>query len=119
MTNTDLSLQELLALSRQINESVRAKQAEERKAIENLYTNIAGSVQRLSALIGEENSPPYNTNDTAAPTIRSVRRHSDESLAQNSGLALSLILAGLEELASTTRDIAIAVDQLQKKTNQY
>ena len=119
MTNTDLYLQELLALSRQINESVRAKQEEERKAIENLYTNIAGSVQRLSALIGEEGSAPYNPNDTAAPTIRSVRRHSDESLSQNSGLALSLILAGLEELASTTKDIAIAVDQLQKKTNQY
>ena len=45
--------------------------------------------------------------------------HSDESLAQNSGLALSLILAELEELASTTKDIAIAVDQLQKKTSQY
>ena len=86
MTNTGLSLKELLALSRQINESVRAKQEEERKAIENLYTNIAGSVHRLSTLIGEENSPPYNPNDTAAPTIRSVRRHSDESLAQNSGL---------------------------------
>ena len=111
MTNADLSLQELLALSRQINESVRAKQEEERKAIENLYTNIAGSVHRLSTLIGEENSPPYNPKDTAAPTIRSVRMHSDVSLAKNSGLALSLILAGLEELASTTKDIAIAVDR--------
>ena len=76
-------------------------------------------MHRLSTLIGEENSAPYNPNDTAAPTIRSVRMHSDESLAQNSGLALSLILAGLEELASTTKDIAIAADQLQKKTSQY
>ena len=62
---------------------------------------------------------PYDPRGNVSATIRSVRRHSDESLAQNSGLALSLILAGLEELASTTKDIAIAVDQLQKRTNQY
>ena len=115
----ELSLTELRTLMEQVQDAMRAAMRAEEQRAQARIENVEGSVARLDALLGPEDAKPYDPSGNVPATIRSVGAHDQATLAQNSGLALDLILAGMEELASTTKDIAIAVDQLQKRTNQY
>lgn len=64
---------------------------------------IQEAVDTLTALIGTEDGPPD------LHSIRGVSRHSDQDIADNAVLTIRLILAGMEQLALTTRDIAQTV----------
>lgn len=61
---------------------------------------------------------PYDPRGNVPATIRSVGAHDQATLAQNSGLALDLILAGMEELALTVRDMATVLVEVKRRTDQ-
>ena len=50
----------------------------------------------------------------APPTIRSVGAHTPEGMAANAGIALDLILSGLEVLTTTVLDLARLVAESQE-----
>lgn len=67
---------------------------------------IDGAVTRLTNLLGPLDGPLYVPGGTVPATIRSLVGHTSANLAANSGIALKLILQGMDELAVTTRDLA-------------
>ena len=61
----------------------------------------------LDTLLGAPSDPPYDPADPhSVANIRSVRKHPAEVLEANAGLALALLLEGLEILTTTTRAVA-------------
>ena len=114
----ELSLAELQVLMRQVQDAYRdALQAEQDRA-QARVASIEGAVTRLDTLLGPEDANPYDPNGNAPATIRSVGAHTQATLAQNSGLALDLILAGMEELALTVRDMATVLVEVKRRTDQ-
>ena len=114
----ELSLAELQVLMRQVQDVYRdALQAEQDRA-QARVANIEGAVTRLDTLLGPEDANPYDPSGNAPATIRSVGAHAQATLAQNSGLALDLILAGMEELALTVRDMATVLVEVKRRTDQ-
>ena len=114
----EMSLAELQVLMRQVQDATRdALQAEQDRA-QARVVSIEGAVTRLDTLLGPEEAKPYDPRENAPATIRSVGAHTQATLAQNSGLALDLILAGMEELALTVRDMATVLVEVKRRTDQ-
>lgn len=105
-----LSIEELQALSYQASAEAAQRRAEEEQAEleEQADRNqrISNAVSRLTNLLGPADSPLYIPGGAIPATIRSLVKHTPANLAANSGIALQLILQGMEELTVTTRDIA-------------
>lgn len=105
-----LSIEELqeLALQAQAKaEQLRTQQQlDELEESEGRKIRISEAVDKLTTLLGPEDTTPYDPAGSTAPSIRSLLVHPKEVLAQNSGLALQLIFQGLEEITITTRDLA-------------
>ena len=103
MTDSDLH---------QLIDSIQAQLAANRAALEQEKAEIIGSIGEsvgvLDALIGTLNParPPLTRVQAGDVTIREMRTFTAAELGVNAGLALRLILGGLEELAVTTRNIA-------------
>lgn len=75
-------------------EGQRAAQALQRK------TDIANAIARMETLLGPDDA------EAGTGNINAVRNFDAETLGANSGLALELVLAALEELTVTTLNIA-------------
>lgn len=86
----------------QLAERHRAAYVTEKKA------SVARVIKSLEDLLGDPDAPAYDPSDPeVTPTILSVNKHSEEVFSQNAGLALKLILSGMEILTRTMRDLAI------------
>lgn len=107
---SNLSVEELRLLSLQADalasQLAAQEQLEELEAGEARKQRITDAIDSLSNLLGPEDSPLYIPGGAIPASIRSLMGHTPTDLAANSGLALQLILQGMEELATTTRDIA-------------
>ena len=105
-----LTVEELRLLALQADalaSQLAAQEAlEELEAGEARKQRITDAIDSLSTLLGPEDSPLYIPGGSVPASIRSLVGHTPENLAANSGIALQLILQGMEELAITTRDIA-------------
>ena len=114
----ELSLTELRTLMVQVQDAMHATMRAEEQLAQARIENVESSVARLDALLGPEDAKPYDPRGNVPATIRSVGAHDQATLAQNSGLALDLILAGMEELALTVRDIATVLVEVKRRTDQ-
>ena len=114
----ELSLPELRTLMAQVQDAMHATMRAEEQRAQARIENVEGSVARLDALLGPEDAKPYDPRGNVPATIRSVGAHDQATLAQNSGLALDLILAGMEELALTVRDMATVLVEVKRRTDQ-
>ena len=114
----ELSLDELQVLMRQVQDATRAALQAEQDRAQQRVASIETAVARLDALLGPEDAKPYDPSGNVPATIRSVGAHDQATLAQNSGLALDLILAGMEELALTVRDMATVLVEVKRRTDQ-
>ena len=105
-----LTIEELQALAYQASAAAAQRLVEEEQAEleagEARKQRINDAIDSLSTLLGPEDSPLYIPGGSVPASIRSLVGHTPENLAANSGIALQLILQGMEELAITTRDIA-------------
>ena len=106
------TLDALQDMVRQANEAYRAAQDAARVEAQQRIVSIESAVGRLDQLLGAKDAP------AGTGSIRAVRRYGEATLAQHSGLALALILTGLEELTVTTRDIAVVVAELKRRADQ-
>ena len=101
----------------QVQDAMHATMRAEEQRAQARIENVEGSVARLDALLGPEDAKPYDPRGNVPATIRSVGAHDQATLAQNSGLALDLILAGMEELALTVRDMATVLVEVKRRTD--
>ena len=118
ITPPELTLTELQALMRQVQDAYRDALQTEQDRAQARVASIEGAVTRLDALLGAENAPAYNPRGSAPATIRAMAKHEPAALGQHAGLALDLILNALAELAATTRDIAVVVADLKRCADQ-
>ena len=67
---------------------------------------IAQAVDSLTALLG-----PDHPSAAGQGSIREMRLYSDADLQQHAGLAIRLVLEGMEILTATARDVARVVGE--------
>ena len=67
---------------------------------------IAQAVDSLTALLG-----PANPQTPGLGSIREMRLYQDADLQQHAGLAIRLVLEGMEILTATARDVARVVGE--------
>lgn len=108
------TLPEMRAALAQVTDAYQALERAQATLTANRKTRITGAVGTLQALLGPEGAPPYDPAGTTPPTIRSVGAHTPDVLATHSGLALDLILSGLEVLTATVLDLARVVAESQE-----
>jgi hypothetical protein len=108
---TEMTREELNALIGAAQQQLVALDAQEQLDEEEIRRRISGAVSSLTALLGSPDDPPY---DPAVPgavaNIRSVSKHSQAVLEQNTGLVLALLLEGLEIITVNSINIALLVD---------
>ena len=115
----ELTLAEPQVLMRQVQDATRAAIERDRDAYQARFSNIDAAVGAIEALLGPKDGPAYIPGGTIPATIRSVGAHDPATLAQHSGLALDLILAGMEVLAAATLDALVIVSRELKGRERY
>lgn len=96
---TTLTLEELQQLITTAAQAITARQEAERSEDEARRAAIGDAIVSLEALLGVEGSAPYDPATGANATINGVLAHDTTDhavLAQNAGLALSLILNAMK-----------------------
>ena len=99
-------LQELIGTA---TAAYQARVAEEQADQVRRRDRIVAAITGLEALIGPEDTAPYDPVTGENATINGVLKHDTEDhaiLAANAGLAISLILHGLRVNTATVLDIA-------------
>lgn len=97
---SDLSTMELAELGRQIALQYKQSTAAKEFSDASNRAKINEAIDDLNTLLGEVGVAPN------LDSIRGVMGYSDQQLAENSGLALRLVLIGMERLTQTVLDIA-------------
>jgi hypothetical protein len=100
-----LDLAELRQLVQQASEAYRGALAADRDAYEARFTAIDSAIGQLTSLLGPAGAP------AGQGSIRAMRGYDEQTLAQHAGLALSLVLQGMEILTATTLDLATIVSR--------
>ena len=116
-----VTLDELREQAIEANRAYQAAEQADRDAYAARFDNIDNiddAVGQITTLLGPEGAAPYNPGGTAAPTIRSVAAHDAATLAQHSGVALDLILDGMEILAAATLDALIIISRELKNRDR-
>ena len=108
------SLADMHAALVQVTEAYQALQRAQAEEHATRRARLAGTVGTLEDLLGAEGASPYDPAGDAPPTIRSVGAHTPEVMAANAGIALDLILSGLEVLTATVLDLARLVAESQE-----
>ena len=114
----ELSLAELQVLMRQVQDATRAALQAEQDRAQARVASIETAVARLDTLLGAENAPAYDPRGSAPATIRAMAKHEPAALAQHSGVALDLILDGMEILAAATLDALIIISRELKNRDR-
>lgn len=107
---TTLTLEELQQLAIAAAQAIAARQEVERTEDEARRAAIGDAITALSALLGPEDAPPgtgsiravraFDAADIAAGKPRGT------TMAENSGLALSLLYEGMDALTATVLNIS-------------
>ena len=113
-----VTLDELREQAIEANRAYQAAEQADRDAYAARFDNIDDAVGQITTLLGPVDAAPYNPGGTAAPTIRSVAAHDAATLAQHSGVALDLILDGMEILAAATLDALIIISRELKNRDR-
>ena len=94
----DADIQDLLArLQDEVRERREAQELIAREASVSAHAAIA----TLTELLGPDTGAPSQS------SINGMLRYSDADLKSNAGLAIRLVLTGLRQLTSTTRNLAV------------
>ena len=113
-----VTLDELREQAIEANRAYQAAEQADRDAYAARFDSIDDAVGQITTLLGPEGAAPYNPGGTAAPTIRSVAAHDAATLARHSGVALDLILDGMEILAAATLDALIIISRELKNRDR-
>lgn len=108
MADIDLSQLSVSELQELINRASDAKfQAENdaKNEAETRKVRIKEAAGRLEALLGPADAKPGVT------SIREVLAYGEDTIKANPGVALVLILQGMEQLTSTTLDLARTISE--------
>lgn len=106
-----VTLDDLREQAIKANLAYQAAEQADRNAYAARFDNIDDAVGHITTLLGPEDAAPYVPGGDVAATIRSVAAHDAATLAQHSGLALDLILDGMEILAAATLDALIIISR--------
>ena len=106
-----MTLEEINELIQLLQDAYFAKLEEQKDDIATKKQLINETKAALTNLIGTPDQAPYDPgNPNIPPTIRSVNKHSEAVIAANAGLALKLILSGMETLAVTQKMMIEVID---------
>ena len=115
----ELTLAEVQTLMRQAQDAYRIRLEADRDAYAARFASIDDAVGQITNLLGPVDAAPYVPGGDVAATIRSVAAHDAATLAQHSGVALDLILDGMEVLAAATLDALVIVSRELKGRERY
>ena len=104
---TNLTLAELGQLSRDVADAYVAREAADAAADVQRKQRIAAAEAALVALLGPDNAT------AGQGSIRAMLRYSDTDLQAHAGLALRLVLTGMEIQTRTMLDIVRVVGQAE------
>lgn len=102
---TTLTLAELGQLSRDVADAYRAREAADAADDAERKARIAAAEATLVALLGPDNAT------AGQGSIREMLQYSDADLHEHSGLALRLVLTGMEIQTRTMLDLVRVVGQ--------
>lgn len=103
---TTATADDIVTALQQLNAAHQQAVAEQQQEDADLRTQIDAAISQLTTLLGTEDAPP------GADSIRAILAADDATIATNSVLAIRLAFVGLQQLTSTTRDIARVVSRL-------
>lgn len=103
---TTLTSAELLQLITDASAAYDQRVCDGEQAALQRKQRIAAAVDSLSTLLG-----PREPTAPGQGSIREMLLYSDADLQQHSGLALRLVLRGMEIQTATTRDLALVVSE--------
>ena len=101
-----LTLSEISQILTEASEAYRAREASDALADQQRRQRIAQAVDSLTALLG-----PDQPSAAGQGSIREMRLYPDAALHQHAGLAIRLVLEGMEILTATARDVARVVGE--------
>ena len=110
-----VTLDELREQAIEANREYQAAEQADRDAYAARFDNIDDAVGQITTLL---DAAPYVPGGDVAPTIRSVADHNAATLAKHSGVALDLILDGMEILAAATLDALIIISRELKNRDR-
>ena len=101
-----MPLAELSKTLSEVSAAYRAREAADAAAEAQRRQRIAQAVDSLTALLG-----PDQPSAAGQGSIREMRLYPDAALQQHAGLAIRLVLEGMEILTATARDVARVVGE--------
>ena len=114
----ELTLAEVQTLMRPVQDAYRIRLEADREEYAARFVSIDDAVGQITNLLGPVDAAPYVPGGDVAATIRSVATHDAATLAQHSGVALDLILDGMEILATATLDALIIISRELKNRDR-
>lgn len=107
---TAQELIELIAAAQQALEDIRVQQEQDS---ENLVVSIGNAITDLNGLLGPVDAPKPTMEQLLAgqTSIRGMLKFSPAELKTEPGLALSLVLAGMERLTDTMIDVCNSISE--------
>ena len=101
-----MTLSEIGQILTEASEAYRALEAANALSDQQRRQRIAQAVDSLTALLG-----PDQPSAAGQGSIREMRLYPDAALHQHAGLAIRLVLEGMEILTATARDVARVVGE--------
>ena len=101
-----LTLSEISQILTEASEAYRAREASDALSDQQRRQRIAQAVDSLTNPLG-----PANPQAPGQGSIREMRLYPDAALQQHAGLAIRLVLEGMEILTATARDVALIVGE--------
>ena len=101
-----LTLSEISQILTEASEAYRAREVSDALSDQQRRQRIAQAVDSLTALLG-----PDQPSAAGQGSIREMRLYPDAVLQQHAGLAIRLVLEGMEILTATARDVARVVGE--------
>ena len=101
-----LTLSEISQILTEASEAYRAREVSDALSDQQRRQRIAQAVDSLTNLLG-----PANPQAPGQGSIREMRLYPDADLHQHAGLAIRLVLEGMEILTATARDGARVVGE--------
>ena len=101
-----LTLSEISQILTEASEAYRAREVSDAPSDQQRRQRIAQAVDSLTALLG-----PDQPSAAGQGSIREMRLYPDAALHQHAGLAIRLVLEGMEILTATARDVARVVGE--------
>ena len=101
-----MTLSEISQILTEASEAYRAREVSDALSDQQRRQRITQAVDSLTALLG-----PDQPSAAGQGSIREMRLYPDAALHQHAGLAIRLVLEGMEILTATARDVARVVGE--------